>query len=106
MISQKHIINEVEYIVRAKNKASLDKAVEFLYQCNEYEMAQLEEELNIDFDKLLVERLGDPTEEVKEEPAIETPVEEAKPKPVRKKGPNYIKKDSKTVNLGGMGKSE
>lgn len=105
MISQKHLINNVEYIVRARNKAELDKAVQFLYECNEYEMAQLEEELNINFDKLLVERLGDPTEEVQAEPAIETPVEEPKPvaKPKRTVTP---KKDNKTVDLGKIGKGK
>lgn len=135
MISAKHIINNVEYIVRAKNKTELNKAVEFLYACNEYQMAQLEEGLNKDFDQLLQDidegkvvlpsRVDAPEEEVapveqmphlaslagpiETNKKIETkPTNTTKPAPKtpRAKTPTAQKKDNKTVNLGGMGKSE
>lgn len=106
MISQKHTINNVEYIVRARTKTELDKAVKFLYDCSEYEMAQLEEELNVDLDKLLVSRLGEPTEEIQSEPAIEKPVVKPAPKTPRAKTPTAQKKDSKTVDLGRIGKAK
>jgi hypothetical protein len=117
MISQKLNINQVEYIVRAKNKAELDKAVQFLYECNEHQMAQLEEGLNKDFDQLLqdveagkvvLESRIEGEEEVKAEPAIEKVVKPVAPKrsnaPKTPKAPSAPKGDNKTVNLGGMGK--
>ena len=131
MISQKHTINNVEYIVRARTKTELDKAVKFLYDCNEYEMAQLEEELNVALDKLLVERLGEPQDVTEErffagtkdaKPAIETPVEmpkmstsTEKQTPPLKKSPAKSKTagqtsakrvDNKTVDLGRIGKGK
>lgn len=125
MISQKLNINQVEYIVRAKNKAELDKAVQFLYECNEHQMAQLEEGLNKDFDQLLQDveegkvilpsRVEAPEQEVQAEPATEKAVKPVAPKRSNApKAPNVPKtpraktptaqKDNKTVNLGGMGK--
>lgn len=99
MISTRLMLNNVEYIVRAKNKAELDKAVQFLYNCDEPEMALLESQLD--------------APEVPAEPAIETRVEEPKQAPKRSNAPKAPKApakrkpaDSKTVNLGGMGKSE
>ena len=124
MISAKHIINNVEYIVRAKNKTELNKAVEFLYSCNEHQMALLEEGLNRDFDQLLQDveegkvvlpsRVDAPEEEVKAEPAmphlasLAGPIE-TKPKVETKntkptKPTNTPKKDNKTVDLGKIGK--
>jgi hypothetical protein len=108
MISKKLMLNNVEYIVRARNKSELDKAVQFLYNCDEPEMAQLES------------RVMAPEMEVPAEPAIETvvtePVKPQAPKrsnapkapnaPKRSNAPKAPKKDNKTVNLGGMGKSE
>ena len=109
MISTKLMLNNVEYIVRARNKAELDKAVQFLYNCDEPQMAELEAGLQ--------SRLGDLEEAIEAEPAIATvvtePVKPAAPKapnaPKRSnapKAPKAPKVDNKTVNLGGMGKSE
>lgn len=111
MISTKLNINEVEYIVRAKNKAELDKAVEFLYDCHEHKMAILESKLNQELDNVLVSRLGEPEEPITAEPAIETPVEMPKPAPVKKtpvkKAPVKAKPvDNKTVDLGKIGKGK
>lgn len=109
MISTKLNINQVEYIVRAKNKAELDKAVQFLYECQEHKMAQLEEGLNKAFDQLLTDIdegkvvLTEPIadEEVMPEPPKPTTPPKPKAKPAAKKP---TPKDTKTVNLGGMGK--
>ena len=119
MISTKLNINSVEYIVRARNKSELDKAVQFLYECNEHQMAELEEGLNKKFDQLLQDvedgkvvlpsRVDAPEQEVQAEPAIAKPVAPKRsnaPKTPRAKTPTAQKKDNKTVNLGGMGKSE
>lgn len=117
MISAKHTINNVEYIVRARNKAELDKAVQFLYECSEFEMAQLEETLNKNFDQLLQDidegkvvlpsRVDAPEQEVKAEPAIEKPVAPKRSNaPKAPKAPSAPKKDNKTVDLGKIGKGK
>ena len=111
MISTKLNINDVEYIVRAKNKAELDKAVEFLYDCHEHKMAILESKLNQELDNILVSRLGEPEEPITAEPAIETlelrsePKKPA-PKTPRAKTPTAQRKDNKTVDLGKIGKGK
>ena len=111
MISTKLNINEVEYIVRAKNKSELDKAVEFLYDCHEHKMAILESKLNQELDNILVSRLGEPEEPITAEPAIETlelrsePKKPA-PKTPRAKTPTAQRKDNKTVDLGKIGKGK
>ena len=122
MISTKLNINDVEYIVRAKNKAELDKAVEFLYDCHEHKMAILESKLSQELDNILVSRLGEPDEPITAEPAIETPVEMPKisvstdkQTPPLKKAPAKSKTagqtsakrvDNKTVDLGKIGKGK
>lgn len=120
MISTKLNINNVEYIVRAKNKSELDKAVEFLYDCHEHKMAVLESKLSQELDNVLVSRLGEPEEPIAAEPAIETPVElpkivqsTEKQTPPLKKSPAKSKNagktmakpvDNKSVDLGKIGK--
>lgn len=111
MISQKHTLNNVEYIVRARNKAELEKAVEFLYDCHEHSMAILESKLNQELDNILVSQFGEPEEPITAEPAIETlelrsePKKPA-PKTPRAKTPSVQKKDNKTVDLGKIGKGK
>ena len=132
MISTRLMLNNVEYIVRAKNKAELNKAVDFLYSCNEINMAELEaskdEELIIQLTNL-ANTLAESNQEVVEEPkeskfqerlAEEKAklAEEPKPvlskkaapkaKPAPKQTPKRSTppKDTKNVNLGGMGKPE
>ena len=112
MISAKHTINNVEYIVRARNKSELDKAVQFLYECSEFEMAQLEATLNKNFDQLLQDidegkvvlpsRVDAPEQVVQAEPAA--PKRSNAPK--APKAPSAPKKDNKTVDLGKIGKGK
>lgn len=126
MISAKHIINNVEYIVRARNKSELDKAVQFLYECSEWEMAQLEQQLNKDFDQVLQDidegklvlpsRVDAPEQEVQAEPALPKVVQSTeKQTPPLKKAPAKSKTagktmakpvDNKTVDLGKIGKGK
>jgi len=99
MISKKLQLNNVEYIVRANNKQELDKAVQFLYECNEPEMAQLETPMEVQLEIITEEEPAKP-QAPKRSNAPKAP---GAPKQAPKK---TVKTSNKTVNLGGMGKSE